>query len=221
MAIKKNDFIEIDYIGRIKGTNMVFDLTSEEAAKKANIHNPKIPYKPRVICVGNGDVVKSLDESFIGKETGKDYKIELHNPFGEKNPSMVKVVPSTKFTNERIRPFPGLQINADGMLATIRSVAGGRVTLDFNHPLAGKDVVYDIKVNKIVNDNSIKLKSMVENLLGEAEDHFKVEEKDDIFNIKLKHDINKVLKDKFIEKAKELIFNIKLEFIVEEKNIKE
>jgi len=221
MAIKKNDFIEIDFVGRIKSNNAVFDLTYEELAKKEKLYDPNMKYGPRIICVGNGDLIKALDENLIGKEIGKEYKIELKNPFGDKNNSLVKILPVSKFTKERINPFPGLQINADGMLATVKSVSGGRVVLDFNHPLAGKDIIYEVKINKIVEDNLKKLKAFVENLLGEAEDHFKVEGKDNDFIINIKHDIPKALKDKFKEKAKEVMPDIKVEFVIAKGSVKE
>ncbi len=221
MAIKKNDFIEIDFVGRIKGNNAVFDLTYEELAKKEKLYDPNMKYGSRIICVGNGDLIKALDNNLIGKEVGKEYKIELKNPFGNKNTSLVKILPASKFTNERIKPFPGLQINADGMLATVKSVSGGRVVLDFNHPLAGKDLIYEVKINKLIEDNSKKLKAFVENLLGEAEDHFKIEGNDNNFNINIKHDIPQTLKDKFKEKAKEAIPNIKVEFIIAKGSVKE
>ena len=44
MKIKKGYFIELDYIGRIKEDGRVFDLTSEDAAKKEGLHNPKQSY---------------------------------------------------------------------------------------------------------------------------------------------------------------------------------
>lgn len=211
MVIKKNDFIEIDYVGRIKGSDNIFDLTEEDLAKKKNIYNPNIKYKPKIICVGNGDVVNGLDKSFLGKREGEKYKVELENPFGDKDPSLIKIVPFEKFRKENINPFPGLQINADGMLAVVRSVAGGRVTLDFNHPLAGKDIIYEVSINKIVKNTLTKLTGLVENLLG---DSFKVEGEGDNFKIESKYEIPNPIKDKFNEMVKELMPNIKLEFIV-------
>src|SRR3989344_5225405 len=85
--IKKGDFIELDYTARIKLNNQIFDLTSEDVAKKNNIFNPKSKYKPLIICVGDLDVIPGLDESLVGKETGKEYKIEVgfDKAFGKKD----------------------------------------------------------------------------------------------------------------------------------------
>ena len=47
MTIKKGDFIEMDFIGKIKETNDIFDLTNEKEAKANNLFNPKAKYGPR------------------------------------------------------------------------------------------------------------------------------------------------------------------------------
>ncbi|EFK97351.1 peptidylprolyl isomerase FKBP-type, partial [sediment metagenome] len=47
---------------------------------------------------------------------------------------------------DSIRPMPGLPVNIDGMYGIIRTVAGGRVIVDFNHPLSGKEIVYNSKL---------------------------------------------------------------------------
>ena len=70
VQVKKGDFIELDFIGRLKENNKIFDLTDEKVARDNNIYNPEVRYKPIVICVGEKNVVPSLDKSLEGKETG-------------------------------------------------------------------------------------------------------------------------------------------------------
>ena len=149
MKLKKGDFIEIEYIGRIKDDNKVFDLTNEEVAKKEGIHHKDHIYKPVIICLGFNDIIKGLDEELIGKEPGK-YKIEINSEkaFGKKTYDLIKLVPNSIFNKENIRPFPGLQVNIENLIGTIRSVSGGRSLVDFNHPLAGKDIIYEIEIKK-------------------------------------------------------------------------
>jgi len=52
--------------------------------------------------------------------------------------------------------------NFDGRMAKIRSISGGRVTIDFNNPLAGKVVVYKIKILRKVDDLNEKAKALIE-----------------------------------------------------------
>ena len=44
--LKKGDFVELDYVGRIKDDKIVFDTTIEQIAKDSDIHSPNFKYKP-------------------------------------------------------------------------------------------------------------------------------------------------------------------------------
>lgn len=177
MKVKKHDFIELEFVGRIKNSWKIFDLTNEEIAKENNIHNPNARYKPIIICVGEGEVVKGLDAALEGKETGKDYTIEVktEDAFGKKNAKLMKLVSTNMFKKQNINPFPGLQVNIDNTLATIVTVNGGRTMVDFNHPLANKDIVYDIKINRIITDDKEKLKGFLEMNLHLKDPEIKLE----------------------------------------------
>lgn len=204
MKIKKHDFIEVEYTGKIKSTNQIFDLTDEKIAKEKNLFNPNIEYNPKVICVGEKFIVAGLDKQLIGKET-KKYTIEIpkEEAFGKKDPKLIKLVSTSIFKKQKIRPFPGLQVNIDGFMGVIRTVSGGRTTVDFNHPLAGRDLIYEIKINKIIKDTKIQLNSIVK-LFFKNE---KVELKEDIATIKA--DIPEKLQKIIQEKIKKLIPKIK------------
>ena len=211
---KEKDFVEIEYTGRIKETNQIFDLTSEELAKKENIYNPKANYGPKVICLGEGNILKSLDGFLMEKETGVILKIELkpNEAFGHKNPDLIKIFSVNDFKDQKINPFPGLQINASGMFGTVRSVSGGRVTIDFNHPLAGKNLVYEIKINRIVSNNIEKADSLTKNLFELSKKDYALEIKENKAFIKFKVNIPEEAKKLFLKKANELIPS--LEFIL-------
>ncbi len=211
---KEHDFIEVDYTGKIKETNQIFDLTNEEQAKKENLYNPKATYGPRIICLGESQILKSLDKFLIDKEVGKQYIIELkpEEGFGKKDPKMVKIVTVDTLKKQNINPFPGLQINASGLIATIRSVNSGRATIDFNHPLAGKNLVYEIKINKLIEKDEEKLKALVENLLGISKKEYSIELNQNKANIKLKPKIPTNIKEELKNKIKKLIPNLNVEF---------
>lgn len=156
---KKNDFIEIEFTGKIKETNQIFDLTDEELARQNKIHNPNAAYGPVIICLGQNDVIPGLDEQLQKKELNKTYNIDIEpeKAFGKKDPKLMKLVPFSVFKKQNIRPFPGLQININNMIGVIRTVSGGRIIVDFNHPLAGRTLTYQLKINKIITDTKQKL----------------------------------------------------------------
>lgn len=208
MAIKKGDFIEFDFIGRVKETNSIFDLTNEKDAKANDVHNPKTKYGPKVICVGEGHVVKGLDEALIGKDL-KEYKIELEpeNAFGKKDPKLMKIVSTNIFLKQKIRPFPGLQVNIDNMIGIIKTVSGGRTIVDFNHPLAGHPIVYEVKILKLVKEDKEKLSALLEPAKQLFQLDIDIHYKDGEVTIKSK--LPELLEKGFKERIIELIPSIK------------
>lgn len=167
MPIKKHDFVEIEYTGRLKETTDVFDTTDEKTAKEGKIFSDKGNYTPVIICIGEHQILKGIDEFLEGKEPGK-YKLELPSvkAFGVKDPKLVNMIPTSKFAEQGIKPVPGLRLNIDNYVGIVKTVSGGRAIVDFNHPLAGHDVEYDLKVNRIITDKKVQVEALLRILLG-------------------------------------------------------
>ena len=73
-------------------------------------------------------------------------------------------------------PEKGMTFNFDGRIAKIISVSGGRVMTDFNNPLAGKTVIYKIKIKRKVDDLDEKIKALMD-FLFKREFKFEIKEK--------------------------------------------
>jgi FKBP-type peptidyl-prolyl cis-trans isomerase 2 len=167
MALKENDFIEVEYVGKVKGDDMVFDTTDEKLAKESGIHNPNASYGAVIICLGNGQLLKGLDSALVGKDVGQHtIEIAAEDGFGKKTAEMIQLIPTTKFKKEGFKPMVGMQINVDGMYGIVKSSGGGRTMVDFNHPLASKELIYDITVKKIVTDAQQKTEAFIRLALG-------------------------------------------------------
>ena len=106
--IKENDFIEIEFTGRVKNGE-IFDTTRKEDAEKIGL---KIENHPFIVCVGKEMVIKGLDNSLVNKEIGKDYDIELEpkDAFLDRNPSLVKLIPLKIFSEKNVSPRPGMTL---------------------------------------------------------------------------------------------------------------
>ena len=156
--IKKNDFIEIEFTGLANGE--IFDTTNKKDAEKMGIEPKNI--KPLTISVGNQMILQGLDEDLEGKETGKEYSIHIlpEKAFGKRDPSMIKTYGLSHFTKQNITPYPGMALQLDNTIAKVLSVSGGRVTMDFNNPIAGKEVDYKYKINKIITENKEKVNAL-------------------------------------------------------------
>lgn len=186
MAIKKGDFVSLNYTGKLP-TGEIFDLTDEESAKKEKIFSKNQKYGPVTICVGEEQLVKGIDEFLEGKEASKDYEfdIEPEKGFGQRNPKLIQLVPIKKFHEQKLNPFPGARVVVDNIPATVRSISGGRVLVDFNHTLAGKKLHYHIKVEKVITDPKEQASAILEKIIPES--LYSLEVKEKTLSIKLKN----------------------------------
>ena len=213
--IKKNDFVEIEYTGKLKEEDIVFDTTNEKIAKENNLHGHD--YGPVIICVGEQQLLKGLDKNLEGKDIGKEYDIEIkpEDAFGKKNAKLIQLIPTNKFKQQNIQPMPGMQMNIDGMLGTIKTVSGGRTLVDFNHPLAGKELLYKINTNRRITDDKEKLAGYLKLSLGTKE--LEAEITGSNAKIILKKEIPKEAQETLNKKITELIPSIKkTEFTIAE-----
>lgn len=204
--IKEKDFIKLDYIGKIKETNEIFDLTSEELAKKENIYNKQYSYGPKVICIGQREILPAIDEFLIGKEEKKSYKIDLpcEKAFGKKDSRLIKVFSTQNLLKQKIEPYPGLQISNGNMIGTVKSVTAGRTLIDFNHPLAAKALSYELEVHEIVKDPKVKVQNLIKNSLNQTPEIDIIEDKATI-HLNLPEQLQKG----FIEIIKNLVPELK------------
>ncbi len=211
MSFQKNDFIEIEFTGKIKDGE-VFDSNVPEELKKLN---PNQKAEPFIFCLGQDMFLKGIENFLIGKEAG-EYDIELkpESAFGLRDPSLIQMIPMKVFVEHKVNPIPGTVLNFDNRIGKVLTVSGGRTMVDFNNPLAGKEVIYHVKILRKVEDINEKIKSLNEFL-------FKRNFKFEIVNKKLVLEVDKGFKafvEIFKDKFKEML---DLELEVKELDIKE
>lgn len=220
MAVKKGDFIQVQYTGKLEdGT--AFDTTSRKEAEKQGLTTSNVKYGPVVICIGENHIVKGLDRQLEGKKVGEVYTIEIspEEGFGRKDAKLIQMIATNKFKKENINPMPGLQVNIDGMLGIVRNVSGGRTLVDFNHPLSGQKLIYEIRIDRILEDDAEKTKSLIELKTGLSD--FDVEVKDKKAVIRTEKDLG--LPEKFVKSLSEEVSKIvpavkNIEFAVKKKD---
>jgi len=163
MAIKNGDFVLVDYLLRLKDNNEVFDVTMEDQAKAANAYSPDDVYEPKLLVVGQGWMLKGIDEALLEMDEGqeKDLEITPAKGFGERDGSKVRIVPVRELTKQGVTPRPGQRIEVGGALVTIRAVGSGRATIDYNHPLAGKTITGKVYVRKIVSEAAERMRELI------------------------------------------------------------
>lgn len=191
MALQKGDFILIDHIAKVKETGEVFDTTIEETAKKEHLYKEGEIYEPKLIVIGEGWVLKTLDESLTTIEITKKTPIEIppKKAFGERDPEKIKRVSLRNLTTKGITPNLGKRIEYNGKMATIRTIGAGRVLLDFNPPLAGKTLIYEITIQKKLTTKKQKIAALIHRRIPAVEKNkFKFTTKQTTINIEIPED---------------------------------
>ncbi len=108
--------------------------------------------KSAKLIIGDGSLSDNFEHCLLGMQAGEKKAIELAaaDAFGMPNPDHIHYMDRTKFVGEHevevgtIMAFSG----PDGMEipGIITAIAGDSVTVDFNHPLAGQDVIFDVEI---------------------------------------------------------------------------
>jgi len=216
--MKEGDFVRIDYIGKISESGEIFDLTKESVAKEKGIYNPNLSYKPIPIIVGANFAVKGLENKLKEMKVGEKKKIIIkpEEAFGNRSSKLIKLIPLSEFKKQKADPYPGMIVTINNVHGRVLSVTGGRVRIDFNHPLSGKTLEYDVEVKEKITNRKDKIKAVLEFFLKTGED-IDVSIEKEIVEIKTKKkDIPKEVKKPIADTILKWIKNIKkIRFIQE------
>jgi FKBP-type peptidyl-prolyl cis-trans isomerase 2 len=147
-GIKAGDVVLAEFDARIVDSNELFDTTSEAVAKENDIFNEKMTYGPQPLIVGKGRLFPGLDESMLKAEIGKEVEVTIppEKAAGARDPKLVELHPVREFLKQEIEPRVGLEVTVKGKPAIITAVTAGRVRIDFNNKLAGRNIKYKYKV---------------------------------------------------------------------------
>ncbi|MBS3119368.1 peptidylprolyl isomerase [Candidatus Woesearchaeota archaeon] len=138
MAAKKGNKVNVEYTGTFDD-GQLFDSSENHG-------------KPLEFELGKGQVIKGFEAALDGMEKGqeKEIRLEPSEAYGEVNPALQQSVPRAQFPPDR-EPEPGMMVvvgTPDGaqIPARISQVTKEDVTVDLNHPLAGKALNFRIKL---------------------------------------------------------------------------
>ena len=144
--VKKGDKVKVHYHGK---------LTSGETFDSSEGRDP-LEFE-----VGSGNVIKGFDDGVTGMEVGekKTINIPFLEAYGPRNPEMVIEVTKDKFPEDMEIEIglPLMMSDGDGhqFQVTIVEIKEVEVMLDANHPLAGKDLVFDLELMEISGDSPL------------------------------------------------------------------
>jgi len=175
-VVGEKSLVYIDYSATTKDDGVVFDTTMEQVAKDSGIHKENDRYQPMLVAVGWSWLLAALEEELIGMKVGDSKTVEVppEKGAGERDPTKVKMVNKTKLAKHKHQPVKGEQITFGNERGVITAVLGRKVRIDFNSPLAGRTLVFDVTLRTIVSDPSEKLRAVVKRRMpGIPDEDFK------------------------------------------------
>ena len=193
------DFVKIDITGRIKKTNDVFITTIREIAEKEEILDEnELLYTPHMVIIGDnisiqGLSITGLSEKLVGMkyDETKAFTIPPKDAFGEHSAKNVKDYTMKKIKAVEKNPRHGKRITIDNKSGIItRLDTRGRVKVDFNHPYAGFDILYEVSIKETISDKNEKIQLLIQSKIPLKDpEKIKFDQEDDILSITIPGDI--------------------------------
>ena len=167
MTFKKGQLILLDYTAKIKDSGEVFETTLEDEAKKHSLHESNVKYMPKLVSVGEGWVLKGLDDALSETTSGDKKTIEVSpdKGFGARDKGKVRMIPLRKLGEDAEKVSVGDTVEIDNKKGIIRYIGSGRVQVDYNHRYAGKTILYDINIKKSLDSDDEKISEILKSRL--------------------------------------------------------
>jgi len=190
--MNSGDFVYVDYIGRVKESGEIFDLTKEDVAKKENVYNKEFKYGPVPMIVDADFILPGLNEALKEMKVGEKKTVEIKSEkaFGERNLELIKLIPEARFKEQDIEARPGNFVTVNRLRGKIVSVDGGRVKVDFNHPLAGKTLEYELEVVSQIAEQTEKVKAVVYYFTGIGKEDLEAKITEAVAEVEFKKQLN-------------------------------
>lgn len=137
MAIENNQVVSIEYDLTEKGGSDVLDSNKG--------------HQPLEFITGKNQIIPGLEEKLMTLSKGEEQSIDVAaaDAYGEVNPEAVDTLPREQFAGLDLEK--GMQLYGQGehgetVMVTVKDFDDNTVTIDYNHPLAGKDLTFNVKI---------------------------------------------------------------------------
>lgn len=177
MAFERGDFLLVSYTIRVEETGNLVDTTDPNIAKQENAYDESKVYGPTLIVLGKGWMNQYVEEEITKMSIGEEKIIRVppEKAFGPRDPNKVKTFSLREFIKRGYEVSVGDVIETKEGRGTVKSISGGRVVVDFNHPLAGKTLVYKVKVESKLENVKDKILYLASRHLGIGPSELSVE----------------------------------------------
>ena len=138
MAIQTNQIVSIEY--EVRDGDTIVDSNMGQA--------------PLVFMFGKGQIIPGLESGIQNMEIGEraDVLVKAQDAYGEVNPEAQQIVPKEQFAGIDLEI--GMTLYGQGedggtVQVIVKEISDENVTIDFNHPLAGKDLMFTVAINNV------------------------------------------------------------------------
>ncbi|HEX9708957.1 MAG TPA: peptidylprolyl isomerase [Candidatus Thermoplasmatota archaeon] len=183
--MKKGDIVRLEITASYAANGDVFETTDEAMAKEKDLWHEGHSYKPKVYIIGgeSTDYPTGLELDLLKAKVGekRELTLEAKDAFGSHNPLLVETISARELVRQGIEPEVGASVTRRNKTGHIAGVFGGRVRVDYNHPLAGKGLKYDYTVVQVAEDPHDKVAAVLDLHYGRGEEfrvHVKGKEAD-------------------------------------------
>ncbi len=129
------------------------NVTYTGAFTNGTVFDSNVGKSPLQFTVGSGQVIPGFDNGVIGMKVNEERTITIpaNEAYGEINPALITVVPLATFGNQTVKVGMGVgkTVNGQQISGVITAVNKTDATIDFNPPLAGKTLVFNITILSI------------------------------------------------------------------------
>jgi len=163
LTMENGSLILVDVTGKIKDSGQIIDTTRKTDAEKAGNADPTRIYEPRLIAVGEGWVLKGLDEALQKAEPNQTIDVELtpDKAYGVRDPNKVSRIPIRKFGEKAHELEVGSEVDVDNRVGIVRSLESGRAIVDFNHKYAGKTLEYNLEIKEKLDSRDSQIEALI------------------------------------------------------------
>ncbi len=148
-VISSGNKVWVDYILKLSNWKIV-DTSIEKVAKQYGIYNPTRAYTPLEFIVWAWQVIRGFEKAVIWHKVGDKITVKVppEEGYWECDPKLIKWINKSIFDNAGIKPEVGKVYNL-WSLAKVIAVSWDKVKVDFNSPLCGKTLIFDIFIKKV------------------------------------------------------------------------
>lgn len=167
--MENGEMILIRYTGKQDGN--VFDTTQEKKAKEVGLYQEDRNYSPIPVLLGESYVIEGLEEALLDMEVNDEKELEVPSDeaYGSRDSDNIETYPEKEFKQQDVQVRVGEELMIGNRRGKVISKGSGRVRIDFNHPLSGKDLEYWVKVEEKVEDDEEIAENIFEYRLGHGD----------------------------------------------------